>query len=341
MKIIFKVLTGSRAYGTSTPDSDSDYKGVYIQPINDHLKINGYKEQINVTKDETYYELKRFLELCANGNPGTLEMLFSPKDCIIEMHPIFEEILNNKHMFLTQVCKNSFGKYGISQIKKAKGLDKKFNYEKDRKTKKTPLDFCYIVVDDKSMPLKKYLINKGLKQENCGLSKINNVRDGYFLYHNTNIPYKGICGDDSNEVRLSSIPKEEIPIGIISFNKDAYSTHCKDYKSYQTWLKNRNEKRYVDTIKANQQIDSKNVMHCVRLLDIASEIATQKTINIKRENANYLLDIRAGKHDLDSLIEESNKRLEQLDDLYKNSGLPESCDLKTVNNILIKMRRNY
>ena len=28
--IIFKTIVGSQAYGTSTPESDIDYKGIYI-----------------------------------------------------------------------------------------------------------------------------------------------------------------------------------------------------------------------------------------------------------------------------------------------------------------------
>ncbi len=61
-KLVFQAIVGSQSYGTSTPTSDIDYKGVYQQDNNDILGFK-YKEQITVTDDEVYYEVKRFLEL--------------------------------------------------------------------------------------------------------------------------------------------------------------------------------------------------------------------------------------------------------------------------------------
>lgn len=88
-KIIFKAVVGSQSYGTSTPESDIDIKGVYIQPVED-LVTFGYKEQVNVNKDECYYEIRRFLQLAQTGIPTVLELLFTPEDCILETTPEFE-----------------------------------------------------------------------------------------------------------------------------------------------------------------------------------------------------------------------------------------------------------
>lgn len=62
MKILLKAIVGSQAYGTNTAGSDIDYKGVYAQPIEDLIGFN-YKEQIEVSKDEAYFEVRRFLQL--------------------------------------------------------------------------------------------------------------------------------------------------------------------------------------------------------------------------------------------------------------------------------------
>ena len=82
---------------------------------------------------------------------------------------------------------------------------------------------------------------------------------------------------ESNALRLSSIPKGETPICNIVYNKDGYSEHCKDYKSYEEWLENRNEARWVDVKSHGQKIDGKNMMHCKRLISMAKEIAEGKT----------------------------------------------------------------
>jgi len=349
--IIFKALVGSQAYGTSTPESDEDFKGVYLSHP-DKLLAFGYTEQINVTKDITFYEVRRFLELLQTGNPTVLEMIFSPEDCIIEKKPVFDLIIQNRYKFLTQKCLQSFGGYAIAQIKKAKGLDKKMNWEKSRVERKTPFDFCYAYVDGKTIPIQKFLDEAKFKQEFCGLVALNHFKDCYSLYYdfdavdffNTGkkenpLGYHGIALSDSNDIRLSSVPKNILPVGLINFNKDAYSNHCRDYKEYQDWLNNRNTQRYVDIAGHGQAIDRKNLLHCRRLLDTAIEIATQKTINVRRPNADYLLSIRKGQVPLQEIIDQAEKDVLGLEELFKNSGLPEDVDKDFVNDLLLQIRK--
>jgi len=68
------------------------------------------------------------------------------------------------------------------------------------------------------------------------------------------------------------------------------------------------------------------------------EIATQKTINVRRTNAAYLLSIRKGEVALDSIIEEAENDLKGLDTLFANSGLPAECDTNFVNDLLLQIR---
>lgn len=334
-KIIFKAVVGSQSYGTSTPESDVDIKGIYTQDISD-LVTFGYKEQIEVNKDEVYFEVRRFLQLLQTANPTVLELLYSPEDCILKTSPQFELIRTNRDIFLTKECLKSFGGYAVAQIKKAKGLDKKMNWEKQKVIRKTPLDFIYCYNEGKTMPLTKWL--NGRSPNNCGLAGLNHFRDCFALYYGDEGKYSGIAFDKSNSVRLSSIPKGIKPDTIIFFNKDAYSTHCRDYKEYEIWLKNRNIQRYVDIEGHGQKIDGKNLLHCRRLIDTCIEIATEKTINVRRPNAEYLISIRKGQVPLEKIIEEAEIDLKRLDELFAKSNLPDSCDQSIVNELLLQIR---
>lgn len=335
--LIFKAIVGSQSYGTSTPTSDIDYKGVYMQNV-DELISFGYKEQIDVSKDECYYELRRFMQLLQSANPTVLELIYSPSECIIKTTPQFDLLVKNRGKFLTKKCLLSFGGYAIAQIKKAKGLDKKMNWEKEKIKRKTPIDFVYCYVDGKTLSIKKWLDINGKKQENCGLTALDHFKDCFNLYYYDNIQFKGIVLDDSNSVRLSSIPKGITPETIVYYNKDAYSMHCKKYIEYKTWLENRNTQRYVDIKGHNQKIDGKNLLHCRRLLDMAIEIATENTITVKRPNAEYLLSIRRGEVNLDKIIEEGENDLKRLEELFSKSNLPDECDKDFVNNLLLEIR---
>ena len=358
------VIRGSHAYGTNVETSDTDYSGVFIQKIDDILGFN-YIEQINDDKNDTViYEIQRFLQLLSSNNPTVLELLNTPEDCILYKHPIFDEVLNNRDKFITKICAKSFGGYSIQQIKKAKGQNKKQNWEKDKVTRKGVLDFVYVIEGPKSIPWKKWNEDKDLDESLCGVVNVPNAKDVYALYyddpninycHYSDLPsvkayvlnYKGLVktGEganvaESNALRLSSIPKGETPICNIVYNKDGYSEHCKDFKSYEDWLSNKNESRWVDVKSHGQKIDGKNMMHCKRLMSMAKEIAEGKGINVRRDNAEYLISIRRGEIDLETLIAEVEKEIVEIDELFTNSNLPNDVDKNFVNELLIKIRKN-
>jgi hypothetical protein len=247
-QLIFKAIVGSQAYGTNVVGSDIDYKGIYMQTIDELISFQ-YKPQFEVGKDESYFEIRRFIELLQTANPTVLEMLYMPSDCIITRSPQYDILIKHRDLFLTKKCLNSFGRHAVQQIHKARGLDKKMNWEKEKVTRKTPLDFCYIFTGmSQAESLKDFLKKEFIEQEYCGLVPIDHIRDGYALYYDKKgatrlfepLGYKGIELPDSNCVRISSVPKNQIALAFVHYNKDAYTQHCKAYQSYETWLKERN-----------------------------------------------------------------------------------------------------
>lgn len=377
--ILYECIVGSQAYATNIETSDIDKKFVFILP-QDYILGTGYIEQLNVNADYTGWEIKRFLELMGSNNPTVLELLNSPKDCIISKHPLFDLILEKKDKFITKASKNSFGGYARQQISKAKGLNKKQNWEQEKVTRKDILDFCYVIEGSKSIPITKWFEDNGYNsdaQKFCGIVNVPNARDVYALYFDqkasicfsvdesdsdkennkgvfkekgetVGLGYKGITkvGESenagiSNQLRLSSIPKEETPIANFIYNKDGYSQHCKDYKEYQEWLENRNEARYVDTKAHGQKIDGKNMMHCMRLIRMAQEIGRGEGIIVRRKDAKELLDIRHGKVDLESLIDMADSEINKMDKIFDNSDLPNNVNPELINELLIKVRRGF
>ena len=337
--IIFECISGSRAYGLDTPTSDTDIRGVFILPKTQFYALNYIGQINNASNDIVYYELRKFIELCSKNNPNILELLHVPEECILYKHPVFNTI--KLDYFLSKQCKKSFANYAYAQLKKARGLEKKIvnPVEKERKS---VLDFCFVYEKEKAIPLKLFLDMKNIKQENCGIANISHLKDGNNLYHNLEIPYKGIVrSENANAIALSSIPKEEKPIGMLFFNKDGYSTYCKKYKEYWDWVDKRNEERYKTTVSHGKNYDSKNMMHMFRLLHMAKEIASENTINVKRTDRNFLLAIKEGAFEYDTLVNWAEERKAELEALYAASNLPERPDLNTINDVLIYIRTRF
>jgi predicted nucleotidyltransferase len=380
-KPLYLVIRGSHAYGTNVETSDTDYSGIFIQSMDDILG-NKYVEQINDDKNDTViYEIRRFLELLGTNNPTVLELLNTPEDCVIYKDPIFDLILNDREKFITKICAKSLGGYAKQQISKAKGQNKKQNWEKDKVTRKDVLDFVYVIEGEKSIPWKVWNSGDNLEryiydEKFIGVVNVPNARDIYSVYFDeiammcfsesipenvresakqnrteNNLPlgfgYKGLVktGEglnvaESNQLRLSSIPKGETPICNITYNKDGYTQHCNDYKSYQTWLEQRNESRWVDVQSHGQKIDGKNMMHCMRLIQMSREIAEGKGIVVRRPNAKELISIRRGEVDLQTLIDKVEKEIVEIDKLFEESDLPNNVDPSIITDLIVKIRKN-
>jgi len=180
--ILLEAVVGSQAYGTSIPESDVDKAFIYILP-QEYIYGTEYKEQLRIHKDYSGFEIRRFLELAKSNNPTVLELFYTTEECIISKHPVFQYAIDIRDKILSKRCRHSFAGYARKQIQKAKGLDKMQNWEKNRVTRKEPIDFCYVIEGYGTIPLKRWLEESGKEQQFCGISKIPNARDNYVLFY--------------------------------------------------------------------------------------------------------------------------------------------------------------
>jgi predicted nucleotidyltransferase len=73
---ILRVLVGSRAHGLHTEESDYDWRGVFVTPTSEILKIGGHTQQTNWIEgkeDDTSWEIGKFLLMATKCNPTILE----------------------------------------------------------------------------------------------------------------------------------------------------------------------------------------------------------------------------------------------------------------------------
>ena len=337
--LIFEAITGSKAYGLDTAKSDTDIRGVFVLPKELFYSLEYLPQVSNESNDIVYYELKRFMELLSKNNPNIIELLNVPDNCILYNHELMDKI--KPELFLSKLCEHTFANYAYTQIKKAYGLEKKILNPVDEE-RKSVLDFCYVHVGKEAISLKQFLLENGFEQEKMGLTAIAHLRECYNLFYSKEHQYSGVIKkEEANDVCLSSIPKGEIPVGLLYFNKDGYSLYCKKYKEYWEWVEKRNDERYNTTMSHGKNYDSKNMMHVFRLLLMAKEIATEGKVNVWRKDREFLLDIKQGKYEYEDLLNKAELLKNELHDLYKKADLLDEPDIKKVNELLIEMREDY
>ena len=129
---ILKVIVGSQAHGLATPESDYDYRGVFVIPTTELLKLGGHKEQTNWIEgkeDNTSWEIGHFLNMAVHSNPTILETFLAPSiptpiqnaNFSMELRELFPYVWNSNDVM------NAFIGYGRNQRKKF--LDNKDNRE--------------------------------------------------------------------------------------------------------------------------------------------------------------------------------------------------------------------
>lgn len=341
--IIFECVSGSRAYNLHTPQSDTDIRGVFVLPKSEFFGLDRVEQVSNETNDIVFYEIGKFMELLSKNNPNILEMLAVSPQHILYKDPIFDLI--QPDFCLSKLCKDTFAGYALTQIRKARGLNKKI-LNPQPVARKNILDFAYILSGYGTIQLPKWLEKEGLKQENCGLVNIPHAKNMFSLFYDNSpnqvLRYQGIMKKETaNEVSLSSIPEGEKLVAYLSFNQDGYSSYCKEYREYWDWVEKRNDNRYQNTLSHGKQYDAKNMMHTFRLLEMAIEILSGQGVRVERSDREHLLRIKSGGYEFEELLALSEAKIQQIDALYEQSILPETPNRETIQAILVQIRTHF
>lgn len=133
MKTVAKILFGSNLYGTNTPESDTDYKEIYIPDskslvmgnAKNHMSNNTSAEGMKNTAsdiDHELFSLKYFIGLGMEGETVALDMIHAPADKVLhsDLPHVWEALQANREKFYTTDMKSYFGyvrkqaaKYGV------------------------------------------------------------------------------------------------------------------------------------------------------------------------------------------------------------------------------------
>ncbi len=313
MKTIVKMIFGSHLYGTNTPESDTDYKGIflpskreiYLNKIPKSVNFNTKKESnvknSNMDIDTEIYSLHYFLELACQGQTVALDMLHCPKELLIESSETWKMIVSERHRFYTKnldafvgYARKQAAKYGIkgSRLNDAKRI----------------LDF----LDDKC---------NGNLTADISL-KIKDVWDelpsGEFIIKHQ---------PDVNGIRMLEVCGRKI--GETAYLYYAYNIVKKFYDNYG---------ERAEKAAKNEGIDWKAVSHALRAAFQVRDILITGTISYPLKESAFLKKVKAG--NLDYLTEVNpylDKLMNEVECLSKESTYPLKVDVSFWNTFLINV----
>ncbi len=339
-RTIFLCKAGSQAYGTSTPESDLDLRGIAVAPRAYYLGVLNSFEQAEAKGDvdATVYDIRKFVKLAMDANPNILELLWTdpsdwyrPGDRDLEidvggLKKPFGKLWWNRDLFLNKKAKHTFSGYAVAQLKRIKTHRRHLLDPPTHQPTRTEF----------GLPEG----NGTLDKEQLGIinARIRKLEDS--------LAGKGFDKADveterlqqqlvTNTVQDLNLATSIIPI-IIAERR--YTGACRAWQQYQTWKTERNEKR--SALEAKFGYDTKHAMHLVRLLRMAHEILDGKGLIVKRPDAEELLAIRNGAWTYELLEAYAEAMDAGLGAIAGGSKLPEAPDRARIDEILVDIIEN-
>lgn len=106
---LLKVLIGSHSHDLARPDSDYDYRAVYVTPTTEILSLgHSYKGSswMEGEEDNTAYEIGHFLHLATKCNPTILEVFKAP---------VIESFVTDKKLTHEQEGSFTFTRFNLGE----------------------------------------------------------------------------------------------------------------------------------------------------------------------------------------------------------------------------------
>jgi predicted nucleotidyltransferase len=322
-RTIFLTWYGSHAYGTATPSSDLDIRGIAIPPLLYFLGFSRKFEQAIQSKphDLVVYDIRKFMNLAADGNPSIIEILWTDESNILYCTKEGEKLRAARELFLSQKIKHTFSGYAISQLKRIQ-THRKWLLDPP-KAPPTRQEYGLMerrMLSEDQQGALNTLIQKTMAEWDLDLSDLD---EGRRIYLTAQIEKALGAAEDRFQLAGKRLGFDENFLDYLAKEKH-YSTAQRQWEQYNTWKKERNPDRAA--LEEQFGLDCKHASHLVRLLRMCREILETGQVIVKRPDAKELLAIKNGAWSYEKILEFATREDKLLDEVKKQSKLPRTPD---------------
>lgn len=314
--IILFGLGGSRSYGTNTPESDWDFRGITLNSKEEILLGKDFETVTNNITDTTFYSFNKIIKLLKNCNPNTIELLGLNPEHYIFCNSIGKELLDNKHLFLSKKAATSFGGYATAQFRRL-----------DNKTAR---------------------ILTGREYQTHIKNSLQTALDSFhekYKYFEDNAIELFVSEDTNNPEILMNVMLTNYPLEDYKSLWSELNNIVTEYKK----IGHRN-KNAIEHGKIN-----KHMMHLVRLYLMCFDLLEkEEIITYRKDDLDLLMDIRNGKYlnsnsiPIPEFFEMVNNYEKRLEYAKNNTSLPDEPNyldidefVLSVNERIVKGEYNY
>lgn len=346
---ILATISGSRAYGIDTPESDLDIKGVFtpekkslfgldkLEQLEDKKQVADFVKSLVPEAlmangcEGTFYDVRKFVKLAADANPSMLDILFCREQDIIQITPLGQELRSNRELFLSKKVKYTYSGYAVSQLKRI------ISHRK------------WLLNPPQRPPTREEFGLAG-RSEIAGLAEIlDGIRkkiDSWALdlsgvEESTKKQILQSLENQIAELQVSKFEAAAISLGVSGNIKDvlmkenSFREAQKNWERYQEWKTKRSPVRFA--LESKFLYDTKHAAHLVRLLFQAKEILQEGTVHTFCKNQAFIKSIRAGVLTFEELLSLADDLQREIEELMTTSQLPSRPDVKVIDDMLLNM----
>jgi hypothetical protein len=115
--VVLEAVVGSRAWGLSDADSDTDVRGVFVLPLPWRFGLESPPtDLVSADGSESHWSFEKAVGQALRADPNTLELLFLPSARATDV--IGQWLLDERQAFVSRNIFGSFGRYALSQLGK-------------------------------------------------------------------------------------------------------------------------------------------------------------------------------------------------------------------------------